>query len=175
MTFSADVKPLPPFGIVVAMASNRVIGIENRLPWRLPNDLKYFKRRTLGHPVMMGRLTFESIGRPLPGRHNIVITRQKSWSHDGVSVAHSLEEALLVAQSGPYGDQQPLLIGGAQLYEQALPDCHTLYLTEVQAEVPGDAFFPELESTAWRECEREVHPQDEANEYPHAFVVLARV
>lgn len=162
----------------MAVAENGVIGKENTLPWRLPEDLKYFKRITMGHPIVMGRLTFDSIGKPLPGRTNIVVTRQKSWEKEGVEVAHSLDDALNIGRNvvEDTGDINWLmLIGGANLYEQALPQCRRLYLTEVHADVEGDAFFPSIDRQQWKEISREFYAADESNPYDYSFVVLDRV
>ncbi|AZZ90521.1 dihydrofolate reductase [Hahella sp. KA22] len=158
--------------IVVARAENGAIGVENTLPWRLSNDLQYFKRVTMGKPIIMGRKTFDSIGRPLPGRTNIVVTRNKDWRHDGVSVAHSLDEAVSLA--GREQTDEVMLIGGAELYRQGLAAAQRVYLTEVKTSVQGDAFFPELDPADWRETSRDSHPADEKNQYPHDFVVFER-
>ncbi|MFL0796194.1 MAG: dihydrofolate reductase [Cellvibrionaceae bacterium] len=145
-----------PVALIVAMAKNRIIGKENTLPWRLPSDLKHFKAVTLGKPVIMGRKTFESIGRPLPGRENIVITRQKNWTSQGVSVETSLESAIVkacqAAQSS--GAEELMVIGGAEIYAQALPLASRIYISEIQANVEGDAAFPELDEEVWREVSR---------------------
>ncbi|MCG9053226.1 dihydrofolate reductase [Laribacter hongkongensis] len=138
----------PPLALIAARARNGVIGLDNRMPWHLPEDLAYFKRVTLGKPVVMGRKTFESIGRPLPGRLNIVVTRNPGWQAAGVQVAHSLDAALaLAAATAP---EEIMLIGGAELYRQALPQADVLYLTEIDAEFAGDAFFPEVDLARWR-------------------------
>ncbi|MFY0580643.1 dihydrofolate reductase [Cystobacter fuscus] len=125
---------------IVAMASNRCIGRDNTLPWRLPADLQRFKRLTLGHTLLMGRKTYESIGRPLPGRTMLVVTRQHGWAPEGIEVAHSLEEALARAR----GDEI-FLAGGAQLYEQAMDRVRRLYLTRIDREYEGDTFFPDVD------------------------------
>jgi len=163
--------------IVVAVAENGVIGKDNQLPWHLPEDLKYFKRTTMGHPIVMGRKTFESIGRPLPGRTNIVVTRQEQWQADGVEVAHSLDDALAIANKVGANDgvEQAMLIGGAELYKQGLAACKHLYLTEVQAAVDGDAFFPELDRSEWREVRRESHLASDNNPHAYAFVLFERI
>ncbi|ABC32506.1 Dihydrofolate reductase [Hahella chejuensis KCTC 2396] len=158
--------------IVVARAENGAIGVENTLPWRLSNDLQYFKQVTMGKPIIMGRKTFDSIGRPLPGRTNIVVTRNKDWRHDGVNVAHSLDEAVSLAAREQA--EEVMLIGGAELYRQGLAAAQRVYLTEVKTSVQGDAFFPELDLADWRETSRESHPADEKNQYPHDFVVFER-
>ncbi|HJS33178.1 MAG TPA: dihydrofolate reductase, partial [Alphaproteobacteria bacterium] len=130
--------------IVAALARNRIIGNQNRLPWRLPDDLSRFKRLTLGKPVIMGRKTFESIGRPLAERRNIVLTRAPSWAADGVVVARSLSEALALAAAWGAADET-MVIGGAQIYAQALPLAHRLELTEIELDLEGDARFPEFD------------------------------
>ncbi|MDO9174083.1 MAG: dihydrofolate reductase, partial [Actinomycetota bacterium] len=143
--------------LIAALAENRVIGRDNMLPWRLPNDLKYFKAVTLGKPVIMGRKTWESLGRPLPGRTNIVISRQAGYAAPGGRVVWSFAEALeLAAQVARLdGVDECLVIGGAEIYALALPHCHRLYLTEVHAAVDGDAFFPEFDRAPWHETKRE--------------------
>ena len=142
--------------MIVAMAENRVIGRNNQLPWYLPNDLKYFKAVTMGKPIIMGRKTYESIGKPLPGRTNIVVTTQPSWTADGVRVAHSIDEALTLAQSVAIveGADEVMIIGGAQLYTEMLDRVERLYLTLIHAEVEGDAHFPELDLSLWNPLSR---------------------
>lgn len=157
--------------LIAAMAENRVIGHNNQLPWRISADLKHFKSLTMGKPIIMGRKTWQSIGRPLPGRTNIVITRDSSFQAAGCEVVHSLEQALQAAA----GHQQVMIIGGANLYQQTLARADLLYLTLVRAEVQGDAFFPELEEGEWRELERESHSADENNEYDYDFITLQRI
>lgn len=166
----------PQLSLVVAMAANYTIGRDNQLPWRLPKDLAYFKRVTMGHPIVMGRKTFESIGRALPGRQNIVVTHQPGWSAQGVDVAHSLQQALALAGSGANaaGVSQVMLIGGAQLFAQALPQAQRLYLTWVHAEVQGDTFFPQVDFGQWREVEREDCFADASNPFDYSFVVYDR-
>lgn len=165
-----------PLSLVCALAQNRVIGLNNQLPWRLPRDLAYFKKLTLGHPIIMGRKTFDSIGRPLPQRTNIVVTTQVAWTAPGVTVVNSLEQALTEADRAAQtlGVAELMLIGGATLYEQALPLAQRLYLTEVQAQFDGDAFFPEWSRSEWIEKSRESHPADPANALDLAFVVYER-
>jgi len=167
----------PELSIVCALAQNRVIGRDNKLPWHLPADLAYFKRLTLGHPIIMGRKTFESIGRPLPQRINIVITTQSDWNAAGVTVVNSLEEALVEAQRAALvmGVREVMLIGGATLYEQALPLAHRLYLTEVQAGVEGDAFFPEWNRLQWFEKSRQACSADQANPFDYVFAIYERI
>ena len=160
--------------IVVAVAENGVIGRNNALPWRLPEDLKYFKRVTMGHPIIMGRKTFTSIGRPLPGRTNIVVTRQRDWEAEGVKVAHSLEQALQIAEAQATidGVDYAMVIGGADFYQQTLPQAQRLYLTEVHAQVEGDAYFPSFDKSAWQERGRQRYEADETNPYAYSFVIL---
>lgn len=147
----------PVLTLVVAMARGRVIGTDNAMPWHLPEDLKHFKAVTLGKPIIMGRKTWDSIGRPLPGRRNIVVTRNEAWQADGAEVAHSLEEALgLVADCA-----EACVIGGAELYRQALPLADRLSLTEIDLEVAGDAFFPAWDDGIWQESVREAHRRDD--------------
>ena len=159
--------------MIVAASTNNVIGVDNQLPWHLPKDLQFFKSVTMGKPIIMGRKTFDSIGRPLPGRTNIVITRQKDWSHDGVLVCHSMQEALALA-SGEAADEA-MLIGGAELYRQAFAEVHKLYLTRVHAEVDGDAFMPEVKGADWRELSREKCLADGSNLYDYSFITYERV
>lgn len=162
--------------IVVAMAENRTIGKENGLPWRLSEDLKYFKKVTMGHPIIMGRKTFDSIGRPLPGRRNIVVTRQQEWSHEGTDVVHDLGSAISLATQIAQADgmNQAMLIGGAELYTQAIASCSRLYLTEVHAKVEGDAHFPDFDINDWQESSRIRHEAEGENPYAYSFVVLDR-
>ena len=142
---------MPLVSLVAALARNRVIGAGNRLPWHLPEDLKRFKRLTTGAPVIMGRKTHESIGKPLPGRRNIVVTRQPGASWHGCEVVHSLEAALAAAGDAP----EAFVIGGAELYALALPRADRMYLTLVDADHAGDAWFPEFDPADWRETARE--------------------
>lgn len=160
--------------IIVAMANNRAIGKDNKLLWHLPEDLKYFKRITMGKPIIMGRKTFESIGRPLPGRLNIVVTRNTNWHHDGVKVVNSLDEAITLAEAQAFieGIDEIMLIGGAELYKAALPKADKLYLTRVDADIDGDAFFPEVDDAIWQEVSREAFAPSGHNPYPYAFCVL---
>ena len=168
------------FSIIVAMAKNNAIGKDNQLLWHLPEDLQYFKRTTMGKPIVMGRKTFESIGRPLPGRLNIVITRQQDWQHDGVKVVHTIEDALRLAeaQSMIDGVDEVMVIGGAEIYKTALPQADKLYITRVDAEIEGDAFFPEIDQAVWQETQREHHAASDSalktNTYDYAFCVMER-
>lgn len=156
---------------IVAMAENRVIGVGGRLPWHLPNDLQHFKRTTLGHTVIMGRKTWESVGRPLPGRTNVVITRQDGYRvAPGVHVVHSLTEALEHAEGG----EEAFVIGGGEVFEMALPRCDRVYMTVVHAVLEGDTVFPEATPGEWQLVAEERHTADERNEYPHTFRVYER-
>ncbi len=156
--------------LIVAMAKNRAIGIDNRMPWHLPADFAWFKRTTLGHPIIMGRKTFESIGRPLPGRRNIVVSRNPDFRADGVETAPSLTAALAMTK-----DDDAFVIGGATLYTEALPLAKRLYLTEVDATPEADTLFPPIDTREWRERSRESHAADEKNAHGMAFVVLERI
>jgi len=162
--------------LIWAMARNRTIGRNNALPWYLPADLKYFKRVTLGKPVIMGRKTWDSIGRPLPGRTNIVITRDRGFQAEGARVVSSLDEALALAEKICLidGAEEAVVIGGAQIYALALPHAQRLYLTQVHAEVEGDAHFPPLDLADWMECGREDFAAEGANPYPYSFVVYEK-
>jgi dihydrofolate reductase len=156
--------------LVVAMTPDRVIGVDNRLPWHLPADLRHFKVITMGKALLMGRRTYESIGRPLPGRTNIVVTRDPAFSAPGCLVVHSLQEALTRPERG----EELMVIGGAACYEQLLPQAQRIYLTVVEADLPGDTRFPALDPAQWREVAREPHAPDERNRYPYTFLVLER-
>lgn len=155
--------------LIAAMAANRVIGRDNQLPWRLPADLRRFKSLTMGHALVMGRKTYDSIGRPLPGRTFIVITRREGWAPEGVRIAHSLEEALREAP----GDEV-FVAGGEQIFRQALPLADRLYLTRIHAEIPGDTWFPEIDPSEWRVVEEEHHEASGDNPYPYTFQTLDR-
>ena len=161
---------------IVAMGSNRCIGVDNKLPWYLPEDLKHFKAKTLGKPVIMGRKTFESIGKPLPGRTNIVITRNAKFSHAGVRVVHDLDKAIEMgkAQAEVSGSDEAVIIGGAQIYAESLSKIDRLYLTEVASAPQGDAFFPELDSAHWQQIESQDNPPVD-NRPGYRFVTLGRI
>lgn len=156
---------------IVAMSDNRVIGHHNKLPWHLPADLQHFKKITLKKPILMGRKTFESIGRPLPERLNIVITRDKNFSAAGIDVTHSIEEALTLVKN----HEEVFIIGGAELFNQTLMRVQRLYLTLIHQHFEGDTFFPELDKKEWREVAREDHEADEKNKWAYSFLVLERV
>ena len=156
--------------LIAAMGKDRVIGIDNRLPWRLPADMKHFRALTLGKPVLMGRKTFDSIGKPLPGRTNIVVSQDPDFQPEGVTVARSIAEALAAGREA----DEIMVIGGASFYAQLLPRAQRLYLTEIHQEFAGDAFFPAWDPRQWREIERDDHAADGDNIYPYSFITLAR-
>ena len=159
----------PTLSLIWAMADNRVIGIDNRLPWKLPADMKWFRENTLGKPIIMGRLTFESFGaKPLPGRRNIIVSRNPNYTADGIETFNSLEAALEATSDA----DEVMLIGGMSLYQQALPLADRLYMTLVHADVKGDAWFPEFDLQQWQERERHDFPADEKNPHPYSFVIL---
>lgn len=156
--------------LIAAMDRRRLIGVENRLPWHLPADLRHFKQVTMGKPILMGRKTFGSLGRPLPGRHNIIVTREPGFVADGCTVVRSVDEALAAGSRHP----EVMVIGGASFYAQLLPRTQRMYFTLVDGEFEGDTFFPRYDPTQWREIERRDFDADEENPYPYSFVVLAR-
>ena len=160
----------PSISLVVAVADNGVIGRDNALPWRLPEDLRRFKAITMGKPILMGRRTFDSIGRPLPGRTNLVLTRDRSWRADGVIPVGSIDEALERAAGAP----ELLVIGGAEVFRLVMPLAVRIHLTQVHASVPGDVEFPALDPAEWREVERSDHPADGRHAYAMTFVTLER-
>lgn len=169
----ADVHSRPRIALIAAMAANRVIGQGNKMPWHLPADLKHFKRLTLGKPIVMGRKTFESIGsKPLPGRVNIVISSRHDFQPTGVVVAPDLRKALEIAEG--HAVDEIMVIGGASVYEQALPLADRLYLTFIQLNVPGDAQFPDLRQFKWNEVSSESHTPDAENPYNYSFVTFER-
>jgi dihydrofolate reductase len=157
--------------IIAAMSANRVIGKDNDLPWRLPADWKHFKSLTMGHHLIMGRKTFESIGQPLPGRTTVVVTRQTGYAPEGVLVARSIDQALQMAA----GDDEVFVAGGAQLYQQMLPRADRLYLTTIHEEFEGDTDFPEFEESDWKLISEEGYAADEKNPYPYTFLIYERL
>ena len=154
--------------LIAAMDKNRVIGYRNQMPWHLPADFKHFKETTMGKPIIMGRNTWESLAKPLPGRTNIVVTRQKDFQAYGALIVSSLEQALHL-------QDEVFVIGGAQLYEQALPLAHTLYLTFIDHDFTGDTYFPAWNKAEWRVIHEEKHPPDEKNIYHYTFQTLIRL
>jgi len=157
--------------IIAAMADNRVIGINNQLPWDLPADMKWFRQNTMGKPVLMGRKTYDSIGRPLPKRRNIVISRDKSLKIEGCEVVSSAAAAFQIC----HNEAEVMIIGGASFYEQTLPQADRLYLTLVHSEIDGDAWFPEIDFDQWQELERIDHQANEANAFDYSFLILERI
>jgi dihydrofolate reductase len=155
---------------IFAMSDNRVIGKDNQLPWRLPADMRHFKKITMGKPILLGRKTYESIGHALPGRCNVVITRDIHFQAPGCVVANSLETALLAADYS----EEIIVIGGAILYQHLLPRTHRLYMTLIHHQFDGDTYFPELNMTEWQEVEREDHHADAENQYDYSFITLDR-
>ncbi len=157
--------------IITAMDKNQLIGKDNALPWKIPADLQFFKKVTMSKPIIMGRKTFESIGRPLPGRQNIVITRDESYTADGCDVVYSIDDAISLA-----GDiDEVMVIGGANIYQQFLEKCDRLYLSRVLGEFEGDAWFPEIDFNLWRLIEKEDHKADEKNECDYSFQIYERI
>ncbi|MBT7952183.1 MAG: dihydrofolate reductase [Gammaproteobacteria bacterium] len=157
--------------IVVAMSSNSLIGRDGDLPWHLSADLQHFKSITMGKPILMGRKTHESIGRPLPGRENIVLTRNKDYRANGCTVINQLNEL----ESRFLDSDELMIIGGAQLYADALEVSKRLFITEVHADLEGDTYFPEFDRGQWREIERQAFKADEKNDFDYSFVVLERL
>lgn len=156
--------------IIVAMARNRTIGINNTLPWRIPEDLKRFKSLTMGHHLIMGRKTFDSIGKPLPGRITVVVTRNEALKIEGCIMAHSLEEAIKACA----GDDEIFIVGGAELYALVMPWVETIYLTEINLDVAGDTYFPEFDKTQWQELAREQCSQESPQALEYHFVTYDR-
>ena len=160
----------PRLSLIVAMAHNRVIGSKNTLPWHLPADLKHFKALTMGHHMIMGRKTYDSIGKPLPGRTTVVVTRDTNLKIEGCLIAHSLPEAIKLCA----GDEKVFIVGGADIYAQSLHLADTLYLTEVQQDVEGDAHFPQLNKNIWLEDSREVRTQETPQPLQYHFVTYRK-
>jgi dihydrofolate reductase len=165
-----DSRYNPQVSIIAAMAENRVIGRDNALPWRLPADLQHFKALTVGKPIVMGRKTWESLPGLLPERPHIVVTNNPAYRAIGCTVVNSLDAALDAAGEVP----EIMVVGGARIYEQALPLAQLIYLTQVHTEAEGDILFPALDLDLWHELEREHHPADENNPYPYTFLTLQR-
>jgi dihydrofolate reductase len=157
--------------LVVAMTRDRVIGRDNAMPWHLPDDLKRFKALTMGKPMLMGRKTFESIGKPLPGRTSLVMTRDPNWRAEGVIVVHSIDDAVARAGAVP----EISVVGGADVFRLALPLAQRIYLTTIHASIPGDTYFPPIEPGEWREVERTDHPADDRHAYAMTFSTLERI
>lgn len=155
--------------LLVAMDQNRTIGKDNDLPWYLPADLKYFKKVTMGHPIVMGRKTYESIGKPLPGRENIIITRDHAYVVAGAKVVHTIQDAIDLA-----GNEEVFVIGGAEIFKQILADSDRLYITEIEHEFDGDTYFPEINKNEWMVVSKEKGIKDEKNPYDYNFVVYEK-
>jgi dihydrofolate reductase len=149
--------------MIVAVAHDGVIGVNNTLPWHLPEDLKRFRALTMGHHIIMGRKTYDSLGRLLPGRTTVIVTRNESYKVEGALVAHSLEAAIALCED----DEEVFLIGGAELYQAGLKLAHKLYITEIELDVAGDSFFPKLVSTEWQETEREAHTSEKGLKFSY--------
>jgi len=158
--------------LLLAADENNVIGKDNSLPWHLPNDLKYFKNLTWGMPILMGRKTYESIGKPLPGRQNIVITRNENFKADGVAVVRSVETAIDIANDSDI--KEIFIIGGAEIFNTILPKANRVYLTRIHHRFEGDVFFPELQEAEWKLVKQRRGDVDEKNVYPHTFEVWER-
>lgn len=156
--------------IIVAVAENNVIGKDNKLIWHLPKDLKHFKETTTGHFIIMGRKTFESNGRPLPNRTNVIITKDKNYKAEGCKIVHSLDEALDFAKN----ESEVFIIGGGEIYKQAMPIADRIYLTKVHQPFEGDTFFPEINMKEWSELNRQYFEPDERNKYPFSIITLVR-
>jgi dihydrofolate reductase len=162
---------VPRISLIAAMADNRVIGIANKLPWKLPADMQWFRQQTLGKPIVMGRKTFESFGaKPLPGRTNVIVTSDENYRAESCVVAHSIEDALRFIGDVP----EVMIIGGASFYAQLLPRADRLYLTLVHHSFDGDSWFPEFDWRPWRETQRIERAADEKNPYACTFLVLDR-
>ena len=155
---------------VVAMSKNRVIGKNNSIPWKMPADMKHFKELTTGKPVIMGRKTYESIGKPLPNRTNIIITRDQNYKAENCIVVHSVDEALKASE----GSAEVMVIGGAQIYKEFLPKANKIYLTLIDADFEGDAYFPEYNVKEWKETAYEEHERDADNPNDYVFMTLER-
>lgn len=156
--------------IITALSANQVIGLNNQLPWHLPADLQHFKAHTLGKPIIMGRKTYESLGKPLPGRRNIVVTHNAQFHAPGCEIVNSLEQALKLTAK----DEEVMVIGGAELIQQVLPQTDRLYLTFIHEQFEGNCFFPAWNPADWLEIEREDYKADARNPHPYSFVTYQR-
>ncbi|WP_437922013.1 dihydrofolate reductase [Sphingobacterium sp. LRF_L2] len=156
---------------IVAATNNNVIGKDNKMPWHLPDDFKYFKKNTIDHSVIMGRKTFDSLGKALPDRRNIVLTRDQEWAAEDVDVANSIQEILTYCRD----EREIFIIGGAKIYEQTLPMSEKVLLTRVDTSIDGDAFYPELPLSEWKLVNSEHHPKDERHAYDFTFEVWERI
>ncbi|THE10388.1 dihydrofolate reductase [Bacillus timonensis] len=158
--------------LLLAMDKNQLIGKDNDLPWRLPADLAYFKRVTMGHPIIMGRKTYDSIGRPLPGRENIIVTRDTSYKAEGCMVIHSIEEIVKMSEET---QQELFVIGGAEIFKEILPNTDRLYITEIDEEFEGDTYFPAFDKSEWKVISKEKGIKDEKNPYEYTFFVYEKI
>ena len=165
---------LPFLSLLVAMSKNRVIGKNNQLPWHLPEDLKHFKALTMGHPIIMGRKTYESIGKVLPGRTNIIVTRQKNYVIPSAIVVDSIQSAFAAGLEENSAKNEAFVIGGEEIFHQALTFSQRIYLTEIQKTFDGDTFFPSLNSQEWREAERTIHFSEGIEQLEYHLVILDR-
>ncbi|WP_458355106.1 dihydrofolate reductase [Peribacillus frigoritolerans] len=157
--------------LMVAMDQNRVIGKNNKLPWHLPADLQYFKKVTMGHPIVMGRKTFESIGRVLPGRENVIVTRNQEFKAEGCVVLHDIAQIKMFADND---DEEVFVIGGAEIFKEILPFTDRLYITEIHETFEGDTFFPEIDENEWDVISSNPGGIDEKNRFAHDFVILQK-
>ena len=162
---------MPRLNLIVAMANNRVIGKDNQMPWHLPADLQHFKSVTMNHPILMGRKTFESIGRPLPGRRNLVISRNPELAIDGTETYTSIDDAVAACDDV----EEIMIIGGSTLYQQTIDRADRLFLTFIDLDTDGDAHFPDWKHLDWQEVDREAHEPDDKNHYHYEFVTLNRI
>lgn len=161
--------------MIAAMGKNRVIGLDNKMPWHLPADLQWFKKVTLGCPIIMGRKTYESIGRPLPGRLNIILSRNDQLNIEGCSVVNSLDDALTLAKEADNTKEEIFITGGAHLYNKFLSTTDRLYLTLIDEEFDGDTFFPDYSELNWETVSEVSNQADDKNPYPYTFVTLDRI
>jgi dihydrofolate reductase len=157
--------------LIAAIGNNNVIGKHNKLLWDMPADMKYFRTTTSGHPVIMGRKTFESIGQPLPKRRNVVITQNPHYSQAGMEVVHSLDEALALFQNS---DEEVFCIGGGEIYRHAIEKADKLYITRIETEPEGDSYFPGISSDTWEEISRDHHDKDKENPFPYTFLIYKK-
>ncbi len=157
--------------LLVAMDQHRLIGKDNQLPWHLPQDLAYFKKVTMGHKIIMGRKTFESIGRPLPGRENIIVTRDMTYTQPGCTILHSIEEIIALSSRS---NEEVFVIGGAEIFKEILPVSDRLYITEIDHEFEGDTYFPERKHSEWIKVSAERGIMDEKNPYDYQFVIYEK-
>jgi len=156
--------------MIAAVAHNNVLGADNKIPWHMPKDFQYFKRMTMGKPIIMGRKTFASLGKPLPGRHNIVMTTQQDFNADDCTIVHTPEQALAACGNC----EEAMVIGGAEIYQLFLDQADRIYLTEITLDCHGDTFFPEFDKTIWEEVQREPQASDEKNPHPYSFVIYEK-